>query len=237
MSLKLHPGDGSAGTSVLSVHRDVSRWTFRPSVCLFCASASSFMISMTLSLTELLGKRAIFFSLSDLSAGCNLFLCVDTGNRKVLWLSWKLTLHELKWNVIFSQDLNCQKHDCYWDHPSWQQHCPIVCEPIAKPDCACVLGGKCHILSHQKVWLLFVGCQKLFLQTSGKIYLIPEESVCRSANVIIILLTPCVVMSEILAQSKGTWKKGSLLLSMAVQRASRRWNKYSILFKTSPCLL
>lgn len=70
----------------------------------------------------------------------------------------KWTLHELKWNVIFSQGLNCQKHNRYWDHLSWHWHCPGVCEPIAQPNCACVQGGKCHLLSHQKVCPLFVVC-------------------------------------------------------------------------------
>lgn len=88
----------------------------------------------------------IFSSLPDLSARYKLFVCVDSGNHKVLCSGWKLTLHEWKWNVVSSQDLNCQEQGCWWDQPFWHQHWPAVPEPIPNPAAVLLVGEECVML-------------------------------------------------------------------------------------------
>lgn len=162
-------------------------------------------------------------SLPDLSARYKLFVCVDSGNHKVLCSGWKLTLHEWKWNVVSSQDLNCQEQECWWDHPSgW----PAVPEQVPSP--AVLLVKEEHIMLDQ---IRKFGCSLWCIRnyfSFGKINLIPEESVWHGADVspvkdfnLVIVLT-CVLRD--FSQLKVSLKKGSFLLSWSVQKSSRQQN-------------
>lgn len=64
--------------------------------------------------------------------------------------------------------------------PFWHEPCPVVCEPTAKSDCAYVQGREVMFYLIRKFGNSLWGV----LQTSGKIYPIPEDSISHGANVI-----------------------------------------------------
>lgn len=122
ISSKLHPYDGFAGTSMLCVY-------FQP-ISLCCASACF---------------HAFWKTVFDLSVGCHIFLHADTDNHKILWSSWKLTLHELK--CSFEPGLPLPGAQLLVRLSFWHQQCLPVCEPVGKPNLTYVQGRKCHFLS------------------------------------------------------------------------------------------
>lgn len=156
--------------------------------------------------------HAFWKTVFDLSVGCHIFLHADTDNHKILWSSWKLTLHELK--CSFEPGLPLPGAQLLVRLSFWHQQCLPVCEPVGKPNLTYVQGRKCHFLSDKKVWPLWGESETI----SPSLWKHPNDAGGISlswCNIIMLILWKIEVLhvSEISAQSEAALKDDSLLLS------------------------